>query len=74
MKAMRIVRRAAAIINGLCVLALLALLIPAALLLAAGLLQDSPCPQLLGWRTACIAEDGLTPELRAGDMALFYAQ
>lgn len=74
MRAVRIVRRAAAILNGLIVLALLALLIPASLLWAAGLLQDDPSPQLAGWRFYSVTDDALAPALHAGDLALFYGQ
>lgn len=74
MCAVRILRRAAAIANGLCVLALLALLIPASLLWVAGLLQDTSGPQLLGWRFYCVADDALAPALSEGDLALFFAQ
>lgn len=66
--ALRILRRTAAVINGLCVLALLCLLVPAAGLRAAALLQDSPCPQLGGWRLYAVADNALAPYLATGDL------
>ncbi len=66
----RVVRRMAAIVNGLCVLALLALLAPAAGLLAARCLQNTACPAFGGWAVCTVEDGGMQPALCEGDLVV----
>ena len=67
---MRILRRFAAIVNGLCVLAVLALLVPGVTLRAAAEWQNTPNPVLFGYTVAVVEDDVLTPTLEEGSLVL----
>lgn len=68
--AMRILRRCAAIVNGLCVLAVLALLVPGVVMRAAQEWQNTPNPTLLGYTVAVAESDAMTPALEEGSLVL----
>lgn len=67
---MRILRRFAAIVNGLCVLAVLALLVLGVTLRAAAEWQNTPNPVLLGYTVAVAEDDAMAPLLEAGSLVL----
>ena len=68
--AMRILRRCAAIVNGLCVLAVLALLVPGVVMRAAQEWQNTPNPTLLGYTVAVAENDAMAPVLEEGSLVL----
>ena len=68
--AMRILRRFAAIVNGLCVLAVLALLVPGVTLRAAAEWQNTSDPVLLGYTVAVAENDAMAPAVEAGSLVL----
>ena len=68
-----VIRRVAALLNGLCVLVLLALLLPAVCLQAAGRLQDTDCPVLGGWTVCTVSDDAMQPLLNRGDLLFLQA-
>lgn len=68
--AMRILRRFAAIVNGLCVLAVLALLVPGVTLRAAAEWQNTPNPVLFGYTVAVVEDDAMAPMLEEGSLVL----
>ena len=68
--AMRILRRCAAIVNGLCVLAVLALLVPGVVMRAAQEWQNTPNPTLLGYTVAVEENDAMAPVLEEGSLVL----
>ena len=67
---MRILRRLAAIVNGLCVLAVLALLVPGVTLRAAAEWQNTPDPVVLGYTVAVAENDAMAPKLEDGSLVL----
>lgn len=68
--AMRILRRCAAIVNGLCVLAVLALLVPGVVMRAAQEWQNTPHPTLLGYTVAVAENDAMAPVMEEGSLVL----
>lgn len=69
----RILRRCAAIINGLCVLALLAALVPAVCLRAAREWQNTETPVLLGYTAAVVQAEENASGLEVGSLVLLKA-
>ncbi len=57
-------------LHSLVVLALVALILPAALLTALGLVQDTPAPVLGTFRALTVQDDAMAPTLEKGDLVL----
>lgn len=71
---MRIVRRAAAVLNGAAVVVLLAAFAAVLWLLIAGWLQGTKQPALFGYAVCIVQDDSASPALQKGDLALVRAR